>query len=77
MYSSHSRHVDANNTEVLHLLGREPRPNQVNTRAKPAVLWTTFFKPDVAASLKLCHQPVNILLRHFINFLFQSVIDRV
>jgi hypothetical protein len=67
MDAGHSCHRDTKYTQVAHRLSVESAPHQVYTRCVPFILLTTLFKPDVAASVKLCNQATDVLLRDLVN----------
>mmetsp|Transcript_28733 Transcript_28733/g.38324 ORF Transcript_28733/g.38324 Transcript_28733/m.38324 type:complete len:219 (-) Transcript_28733:85-741(-) len=73
----HSCHVDANDAEVLHLLGREARSHEVDAAAEPAILRSALLEPDISTCLKLSHQAMNVLLGDFVNFALKSFVDLV
>ena len=38
-------------------------------------MWSSLFKPNVTACFQLCHESVNVLLAHLIQFASQSLVD--
>ena len=73
--SSHARHVDSNNPEMLHLLSRKTGTDQVHTGAEPSIQWASFLETDISTSFQLSHKTVDILLRHLVNFPTKALID--
>lgn len=75
MDTSHTRYIDPDYAEMLHLFSRESRSHQVNTAAEPAVLGAPLFKANVTSRLQLSHQPVDVLLGDLVDFALKSFID--
>ena len=77
MDASHSGHIDADYSKVLHLLSGKSGTYKVDAGAKPAVLRPALLKANISSCLQLSHQTMNILLRHLVDLLLKTVIDGI
>ena len=62
MDPGYSRNVDTIDTKEFHLLWIEAGSDEIYTGGEPFICRLPFLETDVAACLKLGHQPMNILL---------------
>ena len=77
MDASHSGHIDADYSKVLHLLSGKSGTDKVDAGAKPAVLRSALLKTNITTCFQLGHQTMNVLLGHFVYFFLEAVIDGI